>query len=167
LHALAEELPPQVDIAETTAGGRGDGASLPALEEAANDAALRVRWRDRREILAKLQQGVARSDFGVTGIDAVLQALRSGQVETLVLSDDPSSTERGWIGEDPLQLARTEGELADLGVEDRHEVRLDAALVRAIAASGADLLVTPNAHSYLQDGVGAVLRYARNPGTVS
>lgn len=167
MHALAEVLPPTVDIDETTAGGRAVGASLHALAEAARDAVLRVRWRDRREILARLQQGVARFDLGVTGLDAVLQALRSGQVETLVISDDPTSTHRAWIGDDPLQLARTEGELADLGVRNRHQMRLDAALIRAVAASDADLLITPNAHSYLTDGVGAVLRYARNPGTIS
>ncbi|HEX2902494.1 MAG TPA: Vms1/Ankzf1 family peptidyl-tRNA hydrolase [Jatrophihabitans sp.] len=167
LHALAELVPPQVEVTETTAGGRAEGASLAAVEDAAHDAVLRVRWRDRREILARLQQGVARADFGVTGIEAVLQALRSGQVETLVISDDPSSTERAWIGDDPLQLTRTEQQLTDLGITEPRQVRLDAALVRAVAASGADLLVTPNAHSYLVDGIGAVLRYARNPGTVS
>jgi len=167
LHALAEELPPTVDITETTAGGRAEGASLAAVTEAAHDAVLRVRWRDRREILAKLQQGVARADFGVTGIDEVLQALRSGQVETLVLSDDPRSTLRAWIGHDPLQLALTEDELTALGIQQPVPLRLDAALIRAVAASNADLLITPNAHSYLTDGIGAVLRYARNPGTVS
>lgn len=167
MHALTEQLPPAVDITETTAGGRGGGASLAGVEEAAADAVLRIRWRDRRELLAKLQQGVARADLGVTGIDPVLQALRSGQVETVVISDDPTSTERAWIGDDPLQLTRTEQELVDLGIGSPQQVRLDAALVRAVAASSVDLVVTPNAHSYLVNGIGAVLRYARNPGTVS
>ncbi len=37
--------------------------------------------------------------------------------------------------------------------------RLDAALVRALAASSARILVTPDAHAYLDDGIGALLRY--------
>jgi hypothetical protein len=160
MHALAEELPPAVEVAETSAGGRADGASLEPVAEAAHDAVLRTRWRDRREILAKLQQGVGRGDLGITGLDRVLDALRTGQVETLVISDDPSSTERAWIGDEPLQLARTRAELEAFGVQESQEDRLDSALIRAVAGSAADLLITPNAHSYLADGIGATLRYS-------
>ena len=76
-----------------------------------------------------------------------------------MISDDPSSTERAWIGAEPLQLARDAEQVAMLGADDPVEVRLDAALVRAVAGSGAALLITPNAHGYLDQGIGATLRY--------
>jgi hypothetical protein len=159
MEAVAERVPSGVDITETTAGGRADGAALEPIEQAVHDAILRIRWRHRRAVLEKLRQGVGRGDYAVTGIEPVLDALRSGQVETLVISDDPSSTERAWIGEEPLQLARDREQLSQYGVLDPAPDRLDAALVRAVAGSGADLVITPNAHAYLDGGIGATLRY--------
>jgi Bacterial archaeo-eukaryotic release factor family 2 len=159
MEAVAERVPPGIDITETTAGGRADGAALEPIEQAVHDAILRIRWRHRRAVLEKLRQGVGRDDYAVTGIELVLEALRNGQVETLVISDDPSSTERAWLGDEPLQLARDREQLSQLGVTDPVQDRLDAALIRAVAGSGADLLITPNAHAYLDGGIGATLRY--------
>lgn len=93
------------------------------------------------------------------GLTAVLDALRRAQVDTLVLSDDPSSTAMAWVGPEPLQLGETEDELRAMGVADPQGDRLDAAIVRALAGSAAQILVTPDAHDYLPDGLGAVLRY--------
>lgn len=42
---------------------------------------------------------------------------------------------------------------------DANEDRFDNALVRAAVGTGARLLVTPNAHEYMADGIGALLRY--------
>jgi len=163
MEAVAERVPSRIDITETTAGGRADGAALEPIEQAVHDAILRIRWRHRRAVLEKLRQGVGRGDYAVTGIEPVLDALRSGQVETLVISDDPTSTERAWIGEEPLQLARDREQLSQYGVLEPVPDRLDAALVRAVAGSGADLVITPNAHAYLDDGIGATLRYPIAP----
>lgn len=163
MDAVAERVPAGVDIAETSAGGRAGGAALEPIEQAVHDAILRIRWRHRRAVLDKLRQGVGRGDYAVTGIEPVLEALRSGQVETLVLSDDPSSTERAWIGDEPLLLARDREQLHQFGVPDPLQDRLDAALVRAVAGSAADLLITPNAHSYLDGGIGATLRFPVSP----
>lgn len=165
MDALAERLPPRVDIAETTAGGRADGAALEPIQQAVHDAILRIRWRHRRTVLDKLRQGVGRGDYAVTGIEPVLEAVRRGEVETLVISDDPSSTARAWIGDEPLLLAADREQLVSFGVADPMQDRLDSALVRAIAGSSADLLVTPNAHSYLDGGLGATLRFPLTPGS--
>ncbi len=110
-------------------------------------------------MLARLQQAVGRHDYAVTGIPAVLDALRKAQVDTLVLSDDPSSTATCSIGPDPLLLAGTDAELRDLGVTDIQHDRLDAALVRALAGSSAGLVITPGAHQYVEQGIAALLRY--------
>jgi Bacterial archaeo-eukaryotic release factor family 2 len=163
MHALADRLPPRVEIAETSAGGRADGAALEPVQQAAHDAILRIRWRHRRTVLDKLRQGIGRGDYAITGIGPVLEAIRRGEVETLVISDDPSSTERVWIGDEPLLLAADRQQLANFGVTDPEQDRLDSALVRAVAGSGADLLITPNAHSYLDGGLGATLRFPMTP----
>ncbi|MEP6851596.1 MAG: Vms1/Ankzf1 family peptidyl-tRNA hydrolase [bacterium] len=157
---LPAALPPSVAVEQVEAGGRAAGSSSEALDDAVHGVVLRFVWRERRQVLERLRQGVGRHDYGVLGLAPVLEALRKAQVDTLVLSDDPSSTLNAAIGQGPLQLAATDEELADMGVSDPEHDRLDAALVRALAGSSAQILVTPDAHAYLDDGIGAVLRYA-------
>ncbi len=83
---------------------------------------------------------MGRHDYAVTGVAAVVEALRKAQIDTLVLSDDPSSTLTAWIGPEPLQLALSREDIDALGVEQPQQDRLDAALVRALAGSAAALL---------------------------
>jgi hypothetical protein len=110
-------------------------------------------------VLEHLQQNLGRERYAVAGASGVLEALRRAQVDTVVLSDDPGSTLHAWIGPDPLQVGRSEQDLAAMGVADPQRVRFDSALLRAVVGSGADLLVTPNAHEYVTDGIAALLRY--------
>lgn len=53
----------------------------------------------------------------------------------------------------------TDAELSDLGVTEVQHDRLDAALVRALAGSGAGLVITPGGHQYVDQGIAALLRY--------
>lgn len=156
---LSKVLPQRVKVHQLEHGARAEGASSEALDEAVHSALLHHIWAERHDILARLQQAVGRHDYAVTGISAVLDALRKAQVDTLVLSDDPSSTATASIGPDPLLLANTDAELSDLGVTDVQRDRLDAALVRALAGSGAGLVITPGGHQYVQQGIAALLRY--------
>lgn len=156
---LAVQLPPHVEIVETAAGGRADGSSADALDEAAHDALLQHSWRRRREVLEHLRQNVGRQAYAVTGVQDVVQAVQRSQIGTLVLSDDPSSTLHAWIGPAATQIDTDPQAVRDMGVEEPVEDRFDAALLRALAGSGAQLLITPNAHEYVRDGIGALLRY--------
>lgn len=156
---LAAQLPSHVEIVETAAGGRGDGSSAEALDEAVHDALLQHSWRRRREVLDHLRQNVGRRAFAVTGVADVVHAAQRSQIDTLVLSDDPSSTLHAWIGPDARQIGLDSQALLDMGVPAPVEERFDAALLRALAGSGAQLLITPNAHDYVRDGIGALLRY--------
>ncbi len=156
---LIKQLPQRVKVQPLDHGARAEGASTAALEEAVHSALLHHSWSERHDILGRLQQAVGRHDFAVTGICGVLDALRKAQVQTLVLSDDPSSTATAAIGSEPLLLAATDDELNALGVTQIEHDRLDAALVRALAGSGAGIFVTPGAHQYVEQGIAALLRY--------
>lgn len=156
---LAKVLPQRVLVRQLEHGARAEGTSREALDAGVRSALLHHVWAERRDVLARLQQAVGRHDYAVTGIPAVLEALRKAQVDTLVLSDDPSSTAACSIGPDPLLLAGTDAELRDLGVTDIRHDRLDAALVRALAGSAAGLVITPGAHQYVEQGIAALLRY--------
>jgi phosphoglycolate phosphatase-like HAD superfamily hydrolase len=156
---LEELLPPGVALAEVGAGGRAPGASPEALHEAVHDAVLKLVWRRRRELIERLQQDLGRHAFALTGAAEVIDALRKAQADTVVLTNDPSSTLRAWVGPEPLQVGTSEQELHDMGVDEPHEVRFDAALTRAAVGSGADIEVTPSGHNFLKDGIAALLRY--------
>ena len=146
-------------VVEVEAGSRGTGASGESLDEAVHAALLRYSWRHRREVLEHLQQNLGRERYAVAGPDAVLDALRRAQADTVVLSDDPSSTLPAWIGPESLQVGQSRDDLAAMGVREPQPARFDAAVLRAIVGSGADLLVTPNAHDYVDGGIAALLRY--------
>jgi hypothetical protein len=156
---LAKTLSASVSIRQLESGGRGEGAQPEALGAEIRDALLHEVWRDRRDILARLQQAVGRHDFAVVGVSAVVEAVRKAQVDTVVLSDDPSSTLEAFIGPNPLDIALQREDLVATGVEDISTERLDAALVRALAGSRAALLITPGGHEYVSEGIGALLRY--------
>lgn len=158
-HDLDALLPPGVAVAVVEAGGRAPGASEEALEHALRDEVLKFGWRRRRELLEHLSQNLGRGEFAASGVTQVLDAVRKAQVDTVVLSDDRSSTLTAWIGPDPLQVGTSPDELQAMGVDDPQQVRFDAALTRAVVGSGADLEVTPNAHNFLHEGIAALLRF--------
>ena len=140
-------------------GGRAAGSSPAALERAVRDEVLREIWHERRDVLVHLQQNLGRKEYAVAGVQAVVDALRSAQADTVVLSDDPSSTITAWIGPEPSQFGLDDSEAQAFGLIGVEHTRFDSALVRAIVGSGASLLVTPGAHDYLDGGIGALLRF--------
>lgn len=160
---LHEDVPavldPSVEVVEIEAGARADGASEESLDTAVRQVLLQHSWRRRREVLEHLQQNLGRERYAVAGVPGVVEAVRRAQVDTVVLSDDPGSTLTAWIGPEPLQVGLSVADLKAMGVDEPEQVRFDAALLRAVVGSGADVLVTPNAHDYVEDGIAALLRY--------
>lgn len=158
---IAEALgsAPDLTVRTIEAGGRADGASAEALADAVHAEVLRHVWAQRRQVLEHLRQNLGRGEYAVAGAEAVVRALRMSQADTVVLSNDPSSTLTAWVGPGATDFGLHDGEAADVGVTDVEHVRFDAALARAVYGTGARLLVTPGAHDYVQDGIGALLRY--------
>jgi hypothetical protein len=110
-------------------------------------------------VIDELAQGLGRHDRAVTGIGPVTEAMRTGQVDTLVLRDDPAAAISLWTGPEPLDIATKESDLTDLGVPNPREVRADSALIRAAVASDSSILLTTSGPAQLRQGVGATLRY--------
>lgn len=159
LIADALDNPPGVTVRTIDEGGRAAGSSTEALRAAVHDAVLQQVWRDRREVLEHLQQNLGRHEYAVAGVAPVVAALRMAQVDTVVISDDPSSPLTAWVGPNPVEFGLDEEEAAAMGVTDVQRDRLDAALVRAAVGTNARLVVTPGGHSYLPEGIGALLRF--------
>lgn len=137
----------------------------PAMAEAACQALAQQEDRDCRERFGHWRTRRAH-DAGVEGLPATLRALADGQVSELFLADRPSSAAAAWVGPAATDLGATETELHDRGVADPAYERADAAIVRAVAATDAELhflpgdLVTGDRPGTIRprDGICATLR---------
>jgi hypothetical protein len=147
-------------LVSTDAGSRHAGADQGALDDVTVQAIAEIAERQLREAIDRYgaQRG---ADEAGTGLADVVTRLQRGQVDTVLLADDPSSTDMLWIApDDPTLIAVDERLLRESGVEDPQRVRADAALIRAIAGTGADLVLVSPEDVRLEHGIGAVLRYA-------
>ncbi|MFF3866314.1 Vms1/Ankzf1 family peptidyl-tRNA hydrolase [Micromonospora sp. NPDC001898] len=160
---IAAQLPSrwQDVVVRTDAGSRHGGADPALMDDITVQTIAEV--ADQR-ITATLDRFGMQEDVGA-GLDAVVSALQRNQVDTMLIVDDPSSTEELWIGPDPTDISTDPGQLTAMSVPDPHRVRADAALVRALVGTAAELTVlAPDEAPELTDGVGAVLRYT-DPAT--
>jgi hypothetical protein len=141
-------------------GSRAEGASDERLDEEVAAAVQRCRTRRIDVVLDRL--GPADAPTAV-GVGETLEALRRGQVETLVLLRGALDDREAYAGPDPLLLATDPGELRALGVEEPQRDSLEELLLRAALGQDADLLPLHAPVGALPDGVGAVLRFSTRP----
>jgi hypothetical protein len=137
-------------------GGRAAGADREPVDR--REAEL-VAEHEARAVAEAVEQIEAASAHGlaVTGTEAVVEALRKSQVETLVLADEPED-EKLLVGDSPLVLGVNQHEMDALGTHGT-VVPHDRALVAAAVASSAGVVLVPS--SAMPDGapVAAILRY--------
>jgi hypothetical protein len=138
-------------------GGRAAGADREPVD--AREAEL-VAEHEARAIADALEQIEAASAHGLslTGTADVVEALRKGQVERLVLADEPDD-EQLLLGGSPLELGTTQDDMAALGVDEAHPVPSDRALLAAAVATSASVEVVPRSAMPGGNPVAAVLRY--------
>lgn len=168
LQLLAQHLPTQlVDRFVTIGGGgRADDGS----DEVIADEVLRVLSdtlaADTVELLEDFAQARGRRQSTGAGTAAegaadVIEALRQGRVETLLLTDARDAARTAWFGPEPVHIALAEQEIRDLGVETPEHGPLEELLVRAALGTGADVrLVGGGMEQSPAEGIGALLRYA-------
>ncbi len=141
-------------------GGRADGTDDDRLDEEVAAAVQRCRSLRIDEVLDRL--GPVDAPKAV-GVGETLEALRRGEVETLILLDGALDDRQAYAGPDPLLLATDPEELKGLGVDDPQPDRLDELLLRAALGQDAGLLPLHAPVGALPDGVGAVLRFSTRP----
>ena len=141
-------------------GSRAEGASDERLDEEVAAAVRRCRARRIDDVLDRLGPADAPKAVGVA---ETLEALRRGEVETLVLLSGALEGREAYAGPAPLLLATDPEELRALGVEEPGRVVLEEAMFRAALGQDADLLPLHAPVGALPDGVGAVLRFSTRP----
>jgi hypothetical protein len=137
-------------------GGRAAGADREPVDRRAAELVAEHEAREIAEAVEKVQAAAAHG-LSVTGRDAVVDALRKSQVETLVLADDQEE-DTLLVGRSPLELGGKQQDMDALGVHGE-VAPADRALLAAAVASRSGVVVLPR--SAMPDGVpvAAVLRY--------
>jgi hypothetical protein len=137
-------------------GGRAAGADREPVDRREAELVAEHEAREVAEVTEQLQAAGAHG-LAVTGTDAVVEALRKGQVETLVLADAPED-EKLLVGASPLELGVNQHDMDALG-QHGTVVPHERALIAAAVASSAGVVVAPRAALPDDVPVAAVLRY--------
>jgi hypothetical protein len=150
---------------EVEHSGLRSGGDDDALAEAVAEAARKVATRERHRGLDRFDQLTGRPDGAVArGLAQVLAALRSEQVDTLLIDGNVAREDVVWIGEQPSQVALDRADLQATGAQPLAQVPVDAALLRAAAGTGAEFYPLGGGRTGLvghpvPDGVAALLRW--------
>ncbi|MFN8076837.1 MAG: Vms1/Ankzf1 family peptidyl-tRNA hydrolase [Kineosporiaceae bacterium] len=147
-------------VTRLSSGGRADGVDEAAMAREVAEVLDGVRRRRRADVIDRFAREEGRGEAAVTGVAAVADALRKGQVDEIVLLDDPSSTSTLWVGDAPTDVATSREDLVATGSARAEQTRADAALVWAAVASDAGVRLVEDGEVALHEGIGAVLRWA-------
>jgi hypothetical protein len=137
-------------------GGRAAGADREPVDRRTAELVAEHEARECAEVLEQIQAAAAHG-LSVTGKEAVVEALRKGQVETLVLADQ-FDDDTLLVGGSPLELGVNQHDMDALGVHGE-VVPADRALLAAAVASSAGVVVVPRSGMPDEVPVAAVLRY--------
>jgi hypothetical protein len=138
-------------------GGRAAGADRGPVDRREEELVAEHEAADEATALEQIEAASAHG-LSLTGTAPVVEALRKGQVETLVLADRPDD-EQLLVGGSPLELGMNQGDLEALGAQESQQVPADRALVAAAVASAAGVVVLPRAAMPGDIPVAAILRY--------
>lgn len=136
-------------------GGRAAGADREPVDRRAAELVAEHEAREISETVEKVEAASAHG-LSVTGTEHVVEALRKGQVETLVLADEQED-DTLLVGGSPLELGVKQQDMDALGVHGQ-VVPADRALVEAALASAAAVVIVPRT-ALSGTPVAAILRY--------
>lgn len=133
-------------------------ADSPELTQAAEGAVAERVARQDAERFGEWQRLHARGR-GVAGLPAVLAALRDGMAAEVFLSRQLRQDDvHVWAGPGPADVGMSRAELAGRGVAEPVGAHADAAIIRAIAGTDAELRFLPEAAAQPADRICATLR---------
>ncbi|MEV4648893.1 hypothetical protein [Saccharopolyspora sp. NPDC049357] len=129
-----------------------------SADELRHEVTRTVHDAEVAEVVEEFQRESGRGERAVEGWQETVEALRRGQVRTLLWTADDHAGDL-HIGAGATELAADERALKDTGSEIIGDAPASAAVVRALAGTGADLVITEPDAIDLTGGIGAVLRY--------
>ena len=170
---VLDSAPAQVSerVVRLRHGRRAAGADERARDEEVGVVVAERLQEQVAEVIDRFSREEALQLEAVQGLQDVVTALQRGQVEELLLVDDPSSDLMLWATGRPEQLAVDAAELQSMGAGDAQRARADAAIVWAAIGTGAGITLFDSLPDdplddrnsewapRLRDGMGALLRW--------
>ena len=138
-------------------GGRAAGADREPVDRRVAELVAEQEAHEEADAVEKLASAGAHG-LAVTGKAAVVEALRKGQVETLVLADQQDPGDSLIVGSSPLELGVDQHDMDALGTHGT-VVPAEGALLAASVASAAGVVVVPRSAMPGDIPVAAILRY--------
>lgn len=151
----------QDKVVETDAGHRDRKSSAEVVKREVADtvrATIEARINER---LQEFEQERGRKERAVEGWQPILEAMRHGQVQTLLWTGQ-EEIENLAVGPGPTDVAADEQALRASGIEPLGTVPASAAVVRTLAGTSAELVLADPEKVELAEGVGAILRYTES-----
>jgi hypothetical protein len=137
-------------------------ADSEAMAEAAEAVIAGSEEQACRDKFAEWHSRLARAS-AVEGLADTLAALSESRAADVFIADEPRSVAEAWIGPGGTDVAATADQLTVRGVSAPVSDRADAAIVRAIACTDAELFFLPGDLDAPREGIGATLRYPAAP----
>ncbi len=153
LPARVEALVRSLGTGARTGDGGEDARRREAIRLAANAAA-----EDTVALLRRFEEERGQDDLAVEGVEPTLEALSRGQVETLLVHDDPDDDRQAWFTDARVPVAATAADLRSLAADEPRAGRLADVVIRAAFGTGAAVRVIPR-HGPVADAIGALLRW--------
>jgi hypothetical protein len=160
-HELGERL------VRLDTGGRAEGTSAELEQKAIEEAVAAHVRQHKQDLLERYAAALAKQEEGLDGIAAVVDSLRRGQVDELIIHDHPGAEGLLWVGEEPLQIGTVREDAVTAGASDPQQQPAAEVLLWATLGSGGGITVLADDDEVpveLTDGVGALLRWS-DPST--
>lgn len=138
------------------------GAPATSIEDISAEldrAAAAFAAQSSEDVMARFEEARGQQNLAAEGAHRTLEALRKGQIDTLLLGADVPERSAWFSGSDLTQGALEEQALRNIGLEDTSEGRLDDVLVRGALGTGANIHILPSLPQGPKEGVGAILRF--------
>jgi release factor family 2 len=156
---IREALPDRVaERLEVVDGGRSEDGSEDEFAAAVHGRLAGAVATDTVRLVEKFREELGQDDRAADGPEDTIAALVRGQVEVLLVHEDPDDTRRAFFGPDPTSIGLRPDDLAALGVDQPFEAPLADVAVRAALGTGAGIRVVP-AGQAPTGGLGAILRW--------
>jgi Bacterial archaeo-eukaryotic release factor family 2 len=159
LQLLREQLPKRVRERLEVVGG--EYRSLEAVFAHADQLAADAAEADTAAVLGRFAEERGQGDLAAEGAAATLAALARGQVDTLLVTDDPDDQRTAWFGEAAVQVGPDAATVTAMGSATAVQARLADVAVRAALGTGAAVhVLAPGQPGAPRDGLGTLLRFA-------
>lgn len=155
--ALAAADRARVDHPRDRRRQRAAGASEDALEDALLTTVGTVATAAEGAVRERFEEGKGHAN-AVEGLEPVLEAARTGAVDTLILVDGTEIPGELWVGSTPEAISTDPANLTEISDTEPVARPAEQVILRAVGALGGSVQVLGGGTT-LVDNVGAILRF--------